>query len=101
MESNMATMDHMPVEIPVDDPLVTDLKDALTELGVLEPRLSAFGGWTDASLIGNFAHIPTLIFGPGDLSVAHSRCEYVPVEELRTGTLAYALLAATLCNRAK
>ena len=101
MESNMATMDHYPVDIPVDDPLVTDLKEALSEVGISEPSLGAFGGWTDASLIGNFAHIPTLIFGPGDLSVAHSRCEYIPVEELRLGTLAYALLAAKLCNREK
>lgn len=101
MESNMATLDHMPVEIPLDDPLVVDLKKTMNELGIAEPRIAAFGGWTDASLIGNFAHIPTLIFGPGDLSVAHSRCEYVPVEELRTCTLVYALLAATLCNRAR
>ncbi len=100
MESNMATMDHMPVDIPLDDPLVVDLRASLIELGNPAPRIAAFGGWTDASLIGNFAHIPTLIFGPGDLSVAHSRCEFIPVDELRTGTLAYALLAATLCNRA-
>lgn len=99
MESNMATMDHMPVDIPLDDPLVVDLKAVLQDLGIAEPRIAAFGGWTDASLIGNFAKIPTLIFGPGDLSVAHSRCEYVPVEELRTGTLAYALLATSICNR--
>ncbi|MBN1537507.1 MAG: M20 family metallopeptidase [Anaerolineales bacterium] len=101
MESNMATMDHMPVEIPVDDPLVLDLKASLVELGISEPRLGAFGGWTDASLIGNFAKIPTLIFGPGDLSVAHSRCEFVPVDDLRNATMAYALLAAALCNRSK
>jgi len=99
MESNMATMDHMPVDIPLNDPLVLDLKASLIELGISEPRIGAFGGWTDASLIGNFAHIPTLIFGPGDLSVAHSRCEYVPVEELRRAVLSYALLAAALCNR--
>lgn len=101
MESNMATMDHMPVEINQEDLLVTDLRDSLIELGVSHPELGAFGGWTDASLIGNFAHIPTLIFGPGDLSVAHSRCEYIPVEELRMGTLAYALLATKICNRPK
>jgi succinyl-diaminopimelate desuccinylase len=99
MESNMATMDHMPMEIAVDDFLVTDLKDILTDLCDAEPPISAFGGWTDASLISNFAHIPTVVFGPGDLSVAHSRCEYIPVEELRIGTLAYALLAAAVCNR--
>ena len=99
MGSNIVTMDHVPMEIAVDDFLVTDLKDILTDLSGAEPPISASGGWTDASLISNFAHIPTVVFGPGDLSVAHSRCEYIPVEELRIGTLAYALLAAAICNR--
>lgn len=99
MESNMATLDHYPMEIATDDCLVVDLKAVLAGLLPNPPVISAFGGWTDASLISNFAHIPTVVFGPGDLSVAHSRCEYVPLEELRLGTLAYALLAASLCNR--
>jgi len=101
MESNMATMDHMPMEIPLDDPLVTDLQIVLGDLGIAPSEVAAFGGWTDASLICNFAHIPTVVFGPGDLSVAHSRCEYIPVEDLRKGTLAYALLAASICNRSR
>jgi len=99
IESNMATMDHMPMEIPLDDPLVMELKTTLQQIGIAEPRIAAFGGWTDASLISNFGKIPTIVFGPGELSVAHSRCEYVPVEELRKCTLAYAVLAAALCNR--
>jgi len=99
MESNMAIMDHMPMEIAVDDPLVIELQDILAALLAREPRIAAFGGWTDASLISNFGGIPTLVFGPGDLSVAHSRVEYIPVDELRTGTLAYALVAAAICNR--
>lgn len=99
MDSNMATMDHYPMVIPLDDPLVTELKAILRNLRGGEPSLMAFGGWTDASLISNFAQIPTLVFGPGDLVVAHSRVEYIPVDELRTGTLAYAMLAAAICNR--
>lgn len=101
MESNMATMDHYPMEIPTSDQLVTDLAETLLDLGLPALPLAAFGGWTDASLISNFAGIPTLVFGPGDLAVAHSRREYVPVEELRTATLAYASLAEKTCNRIK
>jgi acetylornithine deacetylase/succinyl-diaminopimelate desuccinylase len=101
MESNMATLDHYPMEIPLDDYLVVELKKVLTDLLPQPPTIAAFGGWTDASLISNFAHIPTVVFGPGDLSVAHSPCEYIPVEELRLGTLAYALLAVSCCNLPK
>jgi acetylornithine deacetylase/succinyl-diaminopimelate desuccinylase family protein len=96
MDSNIATLDHRPMEIPLDDPLVTALRAVLSGMGIT-PRISAFGGWTDASLISNYAHIPCVVFGPGDLAVAHSRCEYAPVEELRKATLAYALLAADYC----
>ena len=99
MESNMATMDHYPMEIALDDPLVTSLRSVLSALRGEEPRVAAFGGWTDASLISNFGHIPTLVFGPGDLAVAHSRREFVPVEELRLATLAYALLAAEIAGK--
>jgi acetylornithine deacetylase/succinyl-diaminopimelate desuccinylase family protein len=98
MESNMATMDHRPMEIATSDPLVTGLRGVLSDLGIPDPRIAAFGGWTDASLISNFGGTPVLVFGPGDLSVAHSRREYVPVAELRTATLAYALLAARICS---
>jgi succinyl-diaminopimelate desuccinylase len=98
MESNMATMDHMPLELSTDDYLVTSLQQVLEQVTGKPPVISAFGGWTDASLISNFGKIPTLVFGPGDLSVAHSRCEMVSIEELRLATIAYALLAAEICG---
>jgi acetylornithine deacetylase/succinyl-diaminopimelate desuccinylase family protein len=101
MESNMATMDHYPMEIDTGDIMVTDLSSILKNLTGKVPTCSAFGGWTDASLISNFAHIPTVVFGPGDLTIAHSRCEYIPLEELKIGTIAYTLLAATFCNHPK
>jgi len=99
IKNSMSTMEHLPVEIPRDDFLVKDLEKVLIEIGISEPKIAAFSGWTDASLISNFANIPTLIFGPGDLSVAHSRREYISVEDLYKGTLAYALLAESLCSR--
>ncbi len=73
MESNMATLDHYPMEISLDDYLVVELKGVLSKLLDKPPVISAFGGWTDASLISNFASIPTVVFGPGDLSIAHYR----------------------------
>lgn len=96
MAENMLSLDHGALEIALDHPLVTGLQAVLTALaplGAAAPRLGAFGGWTDGALLSNFGHIPTVVLGPGDLSVAHSRAEFVPVEELRLATLAYALLA--------
>jgi len=93
MVENMATMDHGGLEIALDHPLVTSLQAVLETLTGQPARIGAFGGWTDGALLSNFGHIPAVIFGPGDLGVAHSRAEFVPVEELRLATLAYALLA--------
>jgi acetylornithine deacetylase/succinyl-diaminopimelate desuccinylase-like protein len=93
MAENMATMDHGGLEIALDHPLVTSLQAVLDTLTGQPAPVGAFGGWTDGALLSNFGHIPAVIFGPGDLGVAHSRVEFVPVEELRLATLAYALLA--------
>jgi succinyl-diaminopimelate desuccinylase len=93
MVENMATMDHGALEIALDHPLVTSLQAVLEALTGQPAPIGAFGGWTDGALLSNFGHIPTVIFGPGDLGVAHSRAEFVPVDELRQATLAYALLA--------
>ena len=93
MVENMATMDHGGLEIELDHPLVTSLQAVLETLTGQPTRIGAFGGWTDGALLSNFGHMPAVVFGPGDLGVAHSRAEFVPVEELRLATLAYAMLA--------
>lgn len=93
MVENMATMDHGGLEIDLDHPLVTSLQAVLETLTSQPARIGAFGGWTDGALLSNFGHMPAVVFGPGDLGVAHSRAEFVPVEELRLATLAYAMLA--------
>lgn len=98
IDTNMATMDHYPMEIDVNDPLVRDLHQALMLLQGRKSEPRAFGGWTDASLISNFAHIPCVVFGPGDLSLAHSANEWVEVDELVKCTQVYALLASIFCN---
>jgi acetylornithine deacetylase/succinyl-diaminopimelate desuccinylase-like protein len=41
--------------------------------------------WTDAALL-NAAGIPAICFGPGDISLAHSATEYVPVREIEDAT---------------
>jgi acetylornithine deacetylase len=45
-------------------------------------------------LLVNVGRIPTVLFGPGDVRVAHMADEYVPIDELRSAT--QALIVATL-----
>ncbi len=49
-----------------------------------------FTGITDARFYINDAHIPTIILGPGSLSVAHTANEWIAVEDLVSAARIYA-----------
>lgn len=53
---------------------------------------------SDQRLLTGLGGIPTLIYGPGDVALAHSPDESVPVSELVEVTRALVLLAATTCG---
>lgn len=72
-----------PMEINPEHPLVSVLSDAVkVELGRV-PSRNVMGAWTDAAYFAE--NMPTLIFGPGNLGLAHSKNESVPVEEIIDG----------------
>jgi succinyl-diaminopimelate desuccinylase len=52
-----------------------------------------FPAWTDGALISREAGIPTLIWGPGELKLAHSAEESVPVEAILIASRLYAAAA--------
>ena len=52
-----------------------------------------FTATCDAYFLNKLAGVPTVIIGPGSLSRAHTRDEYVDVEELGTAAKAYAWTA--------
>jgi len=96
--SNMATMDHMPMEIALDHPLVSKLEKVTEKIKGKKADVVSFPGWTDASLISNFANIDTVVFGPGDISCAHSEVEYIDYKEAYQGFLIYSLIAINFCE---
>jgi acetylornithine deacetylase/succinyl-diaminopimelate desuccinylase len=64
---------------------------AAAERGPTPPD-AGFTGITDARYYINDAAIPTVIFGPGSLSVAHTADEWVAVADLVTAARIYARL---------
>jgi acetylornithine deacetylase/succinyl-diaminopimelate desuccinylase-like protein len=52
-----------------------------------------FPAWTDGALISREAGIPTLVWGPGELKLAHSAEESVPVEDILLAARLYAAAA--------
>lgn len=54
--------------------------------------------WTDAALLANDAKIPTCLFGPGDIRLAHSADEYVSVEDVATGASVFRSAIERYCG---
>jgi acetylornithine deacetylase len=69
--------------IPVDHPLVTSLRAAICRNQVRD-HVRAMTASCDAWLYNNQAQIPTVVFGPGSLSHAHSKEEQIKLDDILT-----------------
>ncbi|MGE5484512.1 MAG: M20 family metallopeptidase [Ignavibacteriales bacterium] len=96
--SSQATMDHLAFATPLDDPVVTCLSRAAGEVTGSKPPVVAFPAWSDGGFLAVHAGIPTVVFGPGSLGCAHSRVEWVDVEQLVAASRVYALTAGLFCE---
>jgi succinyl-diaminopimelate desuccinylase len=82
-------------EAPADIPIADAIRTATAaETGTTPPDVG-FTGITDARFYLNDAAIPTVIFGPGDLSVAHTADEWIGVDDLVIGARTYARIFAS------
>ncbi|RLG09006.1 MAG: hypothetical protein DRN65_00030 [Thaumarchaeota archaeon] len=59
-------------------------------------RLKGLRATCDMTFLVNEAHIPTIIFGPGDLKQCHAVDEWVSIEELRKGAEIYKEIAVEI-----
>ncbi len=85
-------------ETPADTPIAEAIRSATAaETGSTPPDVG-FTGITDARFYLNDAAIPTVIFGPGDLSVAHTADEWIDVKEMVTGARTYARIFASFLS---
>lgn len=90
---------HKAMEISSEHPIVSIIKDASEEATQKEIDLTYFPAWTDGGLLSNYASIPTVVMGPGLITCCHSNEEYIPVDHLIKGCLAYALTSVNFCNK--
>jgi acetylornithine deacetylase/succinyl-diaminopimelate desuccinylase len=93
----MATLDHLPLEISAEHPLVAAAAAAGRAARGAEPERTSFPAWTDGALLSAFAGIPTLVCGPGDLARAHTPQEALPVAELFEAAAFYLETARRFC----
>ena len=81
-------------EASPDTDIARIVADAVAASTGARPALVGFTGITDARFYINQARIPTVICGPGSLSVAHTANESVPFDELVAGARSYARMFA-------
>lgn len=68
-------------DIGEDHPIVDSTRKALVRILGREPKINGLASGADARLLNNYANTPTLIFGPGSISNAHSINEYVEIDQ--------------------
>ncbi len=67
---------------PVDHPLVTALASAHRQVHGVEPAIEGVPYGADLRLFVNHAGMPGVLYGPGDVRLAHAANESVGVEEV-------------------
>jgi acetylornithine deacetylase len=84
-----------PSDVAVDAPIVRELEHAMEEHGEAG-GIEGMSAWTDAALL-NDAGIPTVCFGPGDISLAHAAEEYIALDEIDRAAAVFGSLAQRWC----
>jgi acetylornithine deacetylase len=80
-------------EIPMDHYLVKLLEQCVLDLTGNIPEIEGASYGSDLRLFVKMGGIPTLLFGPGDVNVAHMPDEFVDVQEVILAARAYILAA--------
>ncbi|HEY5491972.1 MAG TPA: ArgE/DapE family deacylase [Gemmatimonadaceae bacterium] len=85
------TFVQAPNDVPTDAPIVRTLAGAVEQVEGAPAAIEGLSYWTDAALLTE-AGISAICYGPGDIRLAHSATEWVPVSEVQRAT---AVLART------
>ncbi len=86
------TFVQAPNDVAADAPIVQSLARAVAALEGRDAPIEGLSYWTDAALL-SAAGIPAICYGPGDIRLAHSATEWVPVAEVRRATAVLAQAA--------
>ena len=87
-----------PAVIANDHPLVELVSTAHADVSGSPPALRGAPYGSDMGKLVPVGQIPTVIYGPGDVRVAHRPDEYVTIDELERCTQALVLAALRFCG---
>ena len=84
------------MKLSSDEPIVRIVCDVYRKVLGVNPELSVMKSWTDAETLITKAKIPTIIFGPGDITIAHTPEEHVAIKDVLDTTKIYVATALNL-----
>jgi acetylornithine deacetylase len=87
-----------PAVTAVDDAIVTTVATTAADVTGAAPPVEGVTYGADMRLLVNVGRIPTVLFGPGDVRVAHMPDEYVSIDDLRTAAQVLILTALRFCG---
>ena len=84
-----------PFEVPDDSAVLQNVIAAVTDTQSSDAEVVGFRGSSDARFFAE-AGSDVVVCGPGDITVAHTAHEYIDLDELERGAVAYAAAFARL-----
>ncbi len=84
-------------EVSPDEPVVQTLLAATEDVG-RPGRVGGLDNWHDGATFTRFGDTPSVCFGPGDIALAHTVDEHVPVADLVRSAQALAVAALRFCG---
>jgi acetylornithine deacetylase/succinyl-diaminopimelate desuccinylase len=89
---------HEPMETDPDHPIVCAAQKSIKEYYGRNAEPAAFEAWSDGGLLCAYGGIPSIVFGPGSLTSAHTPDEFIEISELFPAAVVYALTALEFCG---
>jgi acetylornithine deacetylase/succinyl-diaminopimelate desuccinylase family protein len=90
-----------PCKISPEEPIVEVVKDSIAQVRDKMQEVSGFPATCDMWCLVERANIPTIILGPGELSMAHKANESISVDHLYEAAKIYAAVALNWLKRAE
>lgn len=88
----------LPAEIPPDSEIVQMMAGTYRDVIGEEPVITGHHGGADTRILINHAHIPSVIFGPGQISQMHAENEHMSVYDLIKATKVLAVATMRWCG---
>jgi acetylornithine deacetylase len=87
-----------PTQIPLDHPIVEQLKESFASVMQKEPIIGGFEAVCDAMMFNKFSNTQAVVFGAGQIDPAHRPDEYMDIEQLIASVKILALATVNFCG---